>query len=44
MWQTLRHDTPTAATNGEYFVGVFSGENGRFLYKVKKKFLKQLGD
>lgn len=33
-----------AATNGEYFVGVFSGENGRFLYKVKKKFLKQLGD
>lgn len=33
-----------AAKNGEYFVGVFSGDNGRFLYKVKKKFLKQLGE
>lgn len=33
-----------AAKNGEYFVGVFSGQNDRFLYKVKQKFLKQLGE
>ena len=34
----------TASRNGEYFVAVFSGQNGRFLYKVKKKFLKQPAD
>jgi len=33
-----------ASRNGEYFVAVFSGQNGRFLYKVKRKFLKQLAD
>lgn len=33
-----------AAKDGEYFIGVFSGSDGRFLYKVKRKFLKQLAE
>jgi hypothetical protein len=33
----------SAAQKGEYFVGVFSGSNLLFMYKVKEKFLKELG-
>lgn len=32
-----------AAQKGEYFVGVFSGTNLLFMYKVKEKYLKDLG-
>jgi hypothetical protein len=32
-----------AAQKGEYFVGVFSGTNLLFMYKVKEKYLKELG-
>jgi hypothetical protein len=32
-----------AAQQGEYFVGVFSGTNMLFMYKVKEKYLKELG-
>jgi hypothetical protein len=32
-----------AAQQGEYFVGVFSGTNMLFMYKVKEKYLKDLG-
>jgi hypothetical protein len=33
----------SAAQQGEYFVGVFSGTNMLFMYKVKEKYLKELG-
>jgi hypothetical protein len=33
----------SAAQKGEYFVGVFSGTNLLFMYKVKEKYLRELG-
>lgn len=33
----------SAAQKGEYFVGVFSGSTLLFMYKVKEKYLKDLG-
>jgi hypothetical protein len=33
----------SAAQKGEYFIGVFSGSNLLFMYKVKEKYLKELG-
>jgi len=33
----------SAAQQGEYFVGVFSGTNMLFMYKVKERYLKELG-
>jgi hypothetical protein len=33
----------SAAQKGEYFIGVFSGSDLLFMYKIKEKYLKELG-